>query len=173
VDVSGREDFEALLELLSVVRDSGLRYPMSAIVDRTDHEGNMVSLKVRVSDGDHSWSVKGNGGSITSDPSQGCVIRTGGRVETIGHERPDWLPDEIQLFYPLTMRIWGGHQDNQRITGAARTQDGIRLSMVYLEDAEYVAEATFDSQHGVVTDFRTATDHLSVRDLRTDIRVGD
>jgi hypothetical protein len=43
--------------------------------------------------------------------------------------------------------------------------------MVYIDDAEYTAEAMFDPQHSVLTDFRTATDRLSLRDLQTDIPV--
>ena len=167
--MGGREDFEALLELLAAARNAVLRYPMSAVVDRTDHEGMTVSSKVHV-EGDRRWSVEGDDASITCDPADGCVIRTGHSVEVLGHSRPDWMPEEIQLFYPLGMRIWGGHQDNQRITGAERTDDGIRLSMVYIEDEDYSAEAVFDPEHGVVIDFHTASERLTVRDLQTDIR---
>jgi hypothetical protein len=167
--MSGREDFEALLELLAVARNAVLRYPMSAVVDTTDHEGRTVSSKVHV-EGDRRWSVEGDDGSITCDPVEGCVMRTGHRVEVLGHERPDWLPEEIQLFFPLGMRIWGGHQDNQRITGAERTENGIRLSMVYVEDEDYTAEALFDPDIGSIIDFRTASERLTVRNWRTDIR---
>lgn len=127
VDMTGSEDFEALLELLAVVRNDTLRYPMSAIVDRTDHEGNTVSSKVRVSDRAGSWRVEDDCGSTSFDLEHGVLIRNGSTVEALGHERPDWLPDEVRLFYPLTLWIWGGHQDNQRITGAERAPDGIRL----------------------------------------------
>ncbi|MGM0929642.1 MAG: hypothetical protein ACQEXN_08030 [Actinomycetota bacterium] len=169
MEMGGQVDFEALLALLSAVRNASLRGPLPAVVDRTDHEGNTDSVKVRISDGDGRWSVEADDGSIAFDPSAGLVTRAGGTVEKIGHERPDWLPDEVRLFYPLTMRIWGGHQDNQRITGAERTQNGIHLSMVYLEDEKYTAEALFDPEHGVFADFRTATERLSVRDLQSDI----
>ena len=167
--MNGCEDFEALLELLSVARNAVLRYPMSAVVDRTDHEGVTVSSKVHV-EGLRRWSIEDHEDSITCDPVDGCVIRTGHSVEVLGHNRPDWMPEEIQLFYPLGMRIWGGHQDNQRITGAERTENGIRLSMVYLEDEDYTAEALFDPGIGAIVDFRTASERLTVRSWRTDIR---
>ncbi|MGW6174883.1 hypothetical protein ACWF5H_15450 [Arthrobacter sp. NPDC055138] len=172
VDMGGHGDFVALLEFLAAVRDATLRGPLSAVVDRTDHKGISDSVKVRISDGAGRWRVEDDDGSIAFDPIAGLVTRAGGIVEMIGHERPDWLPDEVRLFYPLTMRIWGGHQDDQRITGAERTQNGIRLSMVYLEDENFSAEAMFDPEHGVVTDFRTATHRLSVRELQSDIGGG-
>src|SRR6185312_6352443 len=80
VDMNGREDFEALVELLSVARNAVLRYPMSAVVDRTDHEGVTVSSKVHV-EGVRRWSVEGDDHSITCDPVDGCVIKTGHSVE--------------------------------------------------------------------------------------------
>ena len=44
--------------------------------------------------------------------------------------------------------------------------------MVYLEDENFTAEALFDPEHGVLTDFRTASERFSVRDLQDDIRDG-
>jgi hypothetical protein len=167
-----REDFVALLELLAVARNAALRYPLSAVVDRTDHDGMTVSSKVHV-EGERRWSVEGANACITCDPVDGCVIRTGRSVEVLGHSRSDWMPEEIQLFYPLGMRIWGGHQDNQRIIGAEWTENRIRLSMVYIEDEDYSAEAVFDPEHGVVIDSHTASERLTVRGLQTDIRDQD
>ncbi|MGW6174771.1 hypothetical protein ACWF5H_14890 [Arthrobacter sp. NPDC055138] len=145
--MGGREDFEALLELLAVARNGVLRSPLSAVVDKTDHDGMTVSSKVHV-EGDRLWSVEGDDASSMCDPVDGCVIRTGHSVEMLGPSRPDWMAEEIQLFYPLGMRIWGSHQDNQRIIGAERTETGIGLSMVYIEDEDYSGEGVFDPEHG-------------------------
>ncbi|NKX55296.1 hypothetical protein [Arthrobacter mobilis] len=168
--MDAREDFDALLYLLSVTRNEAIRPPLAADVEVSDPDGKRTDAVARVDGHTGSWRLEEDGCVTSYSPGEGLVFRDAdGSAESLGHERNDWMPQPVQLFYPLRMRIWGGFSDDLRITGAKRRGDDVLLSLVYLEDAEYHASALFSSKYGVVTEFRTPSGSWLLRRLRTDI----
>ncbi|NKX52906.1 hypothetical protein HER39_20485, partial [Arthrobacter deserti] len=144
--MDAREDFNALLFLLSVTRNEAIRPPLAADVEVIDHERKRSEASVRVNGQAGSWRLEEDGCTTSYSPDKGLVSRDAdGTVESIGHDRSDWMPQAVQLFYPLRMGIWGGLSDDLRITGAVRQDDDVLLSLVYLEDAGYRASALFSS----------------------------
>ena len=65
----------------------------------------------------------------------------------------------------MSMPIWGGTQDNFRVVGAEVETGGVRLSLVHVEDQSFTGSAFVDTEYGVVTEFETPAQRLSVRDL--------
>ena len=88
-----------------------------------------------------------------------------GNSQRIPRERDDYLPAEIAPFFPLSMPIWGGMQDDFRVVGAEAEAGGVRLSLAYVGDPGFTGTAFVGTEYGVVTEFSTPAQSLSVRDL--------
>ena len=160
------ESVSALLLLLAAVRSSRLRPPCTGTVYIKDRSGGSRSAQAEVHHGDMTW--KFTDGLITHSftPSRGGRIESrAGTSQRIPRERDDYLPEEIAPFFPLSMPIWGGMQDNFRVVGAEALAGGVRLALAHVDDPSFTGTAFVDTGYGVVTEFSTPAQSLSIRDL--------
>ena len=67
--------------------------------------------------------------------------------------------------FPLSMPIWRGMQGNFRVVGAEAGAGGVRLSLARVGDPSFTGTAFADTGYGVVTEFSTPAQSLSIRDL--------
>lgn len=111
----------------------------------------------KFSDGLNTYSFTPSGG--------GRIESRTGDSQRIPRERDDYLPEEFAPFFPLSMPIWGGMQDNFRVVGAEAQAGGVRLSLVHVEDPSFTGSAFVDTEYGVVTEFETPAQSFVVRDL--------
>jgi hypothetical protein len=154
------ESFEALLSILTAVRNS----PMQGRLD-TDGGGRQ-SAEVMVSYSDRAWTVTDENKTWSFTPERGGRIEYGtGEVEQTPRDRDDYLPPEIALFFPLSMRIWGGTADDFQVAGAEVEGEGVRLALVSLEDSPFTGFAFVDTKYGVITEYATPARTFHVRDL--------
>ena len=107
------ESFEALLSVLTAVRNSLMQRGLGATVDQVDAGGGArQSAEVMVSYSDRTWTVTDENKTWSFTPARGARIEySTGEVEQAPRDRDDYLPPEIALFFPLSMRIWGGIAD--------------------------------------------------------------
>ncbi len=105
---------------------------LGATVEQVNLEdGATRSAEVMVSYNDRIWTVTDENKTWTFTPSTGGRIEyTTGKVEQPPRDRDDYLPPEIALFFPLSMRIWGGIPDDFRVAGAEVEGEGVRLALV-------------------------------------------
>ncbi len=160
------ESFNALLLILAAVRSSRLRPPCAGSVHIEDRAGGSRSAQAEVHYGDMTWSFTDGLNAYSFTPSGGGTIQSrAGDVQRIPRDRDDYLPEEIVPFFPLSMPIWGGMQDNFRVVGAEADATGVRLSLVHMEDPSFTGSAFVDTEYGVVTEFETPAQRFVVRDL--------
>lgn len=99
-------------------------------------------------------------------PARGGRIEySTGEVEQAPRDRDDYLPPEVALFFPLSMRIWGGIPDDFRVAGAEVEREGVRLALVSIEDLRFTGSAFVNTKYGVVTEYVTPARTFHVRDL--------
>jgi hypothetical protein len=161
------ESFEALLSILTAVRNSSMQRRLGATVDQVNLEdGATRSSEVMVSYSDRIWTVTDENKTWTFTPSTGGRIEySTGKVEQRPRSRDDYLPPEIALFFPLSMRIWGGIPDDFRVAGAEVEGEGVRLALVSIEDPRFTGSAFVNTKYGVMTEYETPAQRFSVRDL--------
>ena len=160
------ESFNALLLILSAVRSARLRPPCAGSVLIEDRAGGSRSAQAEVHYGDMTWKFTDGLNTYSFTPSGGSRIESHtGDTQRIPRDRDDYLPEEIVPFFPLSMPIWGGMQDNFRVVGAEADATGVRLSLVHMEDPSFTGSAFVDTEYGVVTEFETPAQKLVVRDL--------
>ena len=160
------ESFEALLLVLASVRSSRLRPPCAGSVNIEDPSGGSRTFQAEVHHGEMTWSFTDGAITHSFTPSGGGTVQSrAGDVQRIPRDRDDYLPEEILPFFPLSMPIWGGMQDNFRVVGAEAGATGVRLSLVHMEDPSFTGTAFVDTEYGVVTEFVTPAQKLVVRDL--------
>lgn len=165
-DVAVDESFNALLLVLTAVRNSRLRPPCAGSVHIEDRAGGSWAAQAEVHYGDMTWKFTDGSNSYSFTPSAGGAIESGpGNVRRIPRDRDDYLPEEIVPFFPLSMPIWGGMQDDFRVVGAEADATGVRLALVHMEDPGFTGSAYVDTEYGVVTEFETPALRLVVRDL--------
>lgn len=140
---------------------------VGAFVDQVSNEnGDRRSAEVMVSYADRSWTVSDDRKAWTFTPENGGRIEyLDGRVEEVPRDRNDYLPPEIALFYPLSMRIWDGTADDFRVTGAQREDGGVRLTLANREDPRFTGSAFVNTRFGVMTEYETPAHRFTVRDL--------
>jgi hypothetical protein len=152
------ESFEALLSILTSVRNALMQRRVGAFVDQVNLEnGERQSAEVMVSYADRIWTV--------TPTSGGRIEYRNGKVEEAPRDRDDYLPPEVALFYPLSMRIWGGIPDNYRVTGAQTEDEGVRLALAAIEDPHETGSAFVNTKYGVMTEYLTPARTYTVRDL--------
>ena len=161
------ESFEALLSILTAVRNSLMQRRLGATVDQVNLEdGATRSAEVMVSYNDRIWTVTDENKKWSFTPSTGGRIEYAtGKVEQTPRDRDDYLPPEIALFFPLSMRIWGGLSDDFRVAGAAAEDEGVRLALVSIEDSRFTGSAFVNTKYGVMTEYVTPARTFHVRDL--------
>lgn len=162
------ESFEALLSILTAVRNSSMQRRLGATVDRVDTDGGArQSAEVMVSYSDRIWTVTDKNKTWSFTPSTGGRIEySTGEVEQAPRDRDDYLPPEVALFFPLSMRIWGGIADDFRVAGAEVEGEGVRLALVALKDPRFTGSAFVNTKYGVMTEYVTPARTNHVRDLR-------
>ena len=160
------ESFSALLMVLAAVRNSRLQPPCAGTVRIHDRSGGSRVVSAEVHFGDMTWKFTDDRKTYSFTPSDGGRIEHhAGGTERIPRERDDYLPEEIVPFFPLSMRIWGGVQDNYRVVGAEANDLGVRLSLAHVEDPGFTGSAFVDTEYGVVTEYETPAQRFVVRDL--------
>ena len=161
------ESFEALLSILTAVRNSLMQRRLGANVDQVDTDGGARhSAEVMVSYSDRTWTVIDESKTWSFTPARGGRIEYGTReVEQAPRDRDDYLPPEVALFFPLSMRIWGGIPDDFRVTEAEVEGEGVRLALVSVEDPRLTGSALVNTKYGVMTEFVTPARTFHVRDL--------
>lgn len=160
------ESFNALLLILAAVRSSRLRPPCAGSVHIEDQSGASTSAQAEVHYGDMAWKFTEGSRTYSFTPADGGKVESStGNTQRIPRERDDYLPEEIAPFFPLSMPIWGGIQDNFRVVGAEAKSGGVHLSLVHTEDPRFTGSAFVDTEYGVVIEFETPARRLSVRDL--------
>lgn len=160
------ESFNALLQILAAVRSSRLRPPCAGSVDIEDQSGGSRSAQAEVHYGDMAWKFTDGSNTYSFTPADGGKVESStGNTQRVPRERDDYLPEEIAPFFPLSMPIWGGMQDNFRVVDAEADSGGVRLSLVHVDDPSFTGSAFVDTEYGVVTEFETPGQRLSVRDL--------
>jgi hypothetical protein len=161
------ESFEALLSILTSVRNALMQRRVGAFVDQVNLEnGERQSAEVMVSYADRIWTVTDDRKTWTFTPTSGGRIEyRNGKVEEAPRDRDDYLPPEVALFYPLSMRIWGGIPDNYRVTGAQTEDEGVRLALAAIEDPHETGSAFVNTKYGVMTEYLTPARTYTVRDL--------
>ena len=160
------ESFNALLLILAAVRSSRLRPPCAGHVHIEDRSGGGRSVQAEVHYGDMTWKFTDGLTTYSFTPDSGGRIESRtGDSRRIPRERDDYLPEEIAPFFPLSMPIWGGMQDNFRVVGAEPAATGVRLSLVHMEDPSFTGSAFVDTEYGVVTEFETPAQRLFLRGL--------
>lgn len=162
------EPFEALLSILTAVRNSLMQRRLGATVVQMDTDGGArQSAEVMVSHADRIWTVTDENKKWSFTPSTGGRIEyASGKVEQAPRDRDDYLPPEIALFFPLSMRIWGGIADDFRVAGAEAEGEGVRLALVSTEDPRFPGSAFVNTKYGVMTEYVTPARTFLVRDLR-------
>lgn len=161
------ESLEAVLSILTAVRNSSMQRRLGATVDQVDTDGGARhSAEVMVSYSDRTWTVTDENKSWSFTPARGGRIEySTGEVEQAPRDRDDYLPPEIALFFPLSMRIWGGIADDFRVTGAEAEGEGVRLALVALKNPRFSGSAFVNTKYGVMTEYVTPAQRSSVRDL--------
>jgi hypothetical protein len=161
------ESVEALLSILTAVRNSSMQRRLGATVEQVNLEdGTTRSAEVMVSYNDRIWTVTDEDKTWSFTPARGGRIEyTTGKIEQRPRERDDYLPPEIALFFPLSMRVWGGIPDDFRVAGAEVEGDGVRLALVSLEDPRFTGSAFVNTKYGVMTEYVTPARTFHVRNL--------
>jgi hypothetical protein len=150
------ESFNALLSLLTAVRNSLMQRRLGATVDQVDLEGgDRRSAEVMVSHSDRTWTVTDENKTWSSTPAHGGRIEYGnGEVEQTPRDRDDYLPPEVALFFPLSIRIWGGTADDFQVAGAEVEGEGVRLALVSTDDPRFTGSVFIDTKYGVSPSMR-------------------
>lgn len=140
---------------------------LGATVEQVNLEdGATRSAEVMVSYNDRVWTVTDEHKTWTFTPSTGGRIEyITGKVEQRPRDGDDYLPPEIALFFPLSMRIWGGIPDDFRVAGAEAEGEGVRLALVALKDPRFTGSAFVNTKFGVMTEYVTPAQRFSVSDL--------
>lgn len=160
------ESFEALLSVLTAVRNSLMQRRLAATVDQVDAGCARQSAEVMVSHSDGTWTVTDENKTWSFTPERGSRIEYGaGEVEQAPRDRDDYLPPEVALFFPLSMRIWGGMADDFRVAGAESDGEGVRLALVSIEDPRFTGSAFVNTKYGVMTEYVMPARTFHVRDL--------
>lgn len=161
------ESFEALLSILAAARNSLMQRRLGATVDQVDTDGEArQSAEVMVSHSDRTWTVIDESKTSSFTPARGGRVEySTGEVEQAPRDRDDYLPPEVALFFPLSMRIWGGVADDFRVTGAEVEGEGVRLALVSIEDPRFTGSAFVNTKYGVMTEYVTPARTFHVRDL--------
>ena len=161
------ESFEALLSILTATRNTLMQRRLGATVEQVDTDGgDRRSAEVMVSHSDMTWTVTDENKTWSFTPARGGRIEYAtGEVEQTPRERDDYLPEEVALFFPLSMRIWGGIPDDFKVAGAAAEDEGVRLALVAIEDPRFTGTAFVNTKYGVMTEYVTPARTFHVRDL--------
>lgn len=159
------KSFDALLLILTAVRNARLHPALTASVDIVSPAGERTTGTAVVSHRERTWKYTDSLGTITFTPEDGARVESRAGTEVIPRDRDDWLPEGIAPFFPLAMPFWGGVSDNFRVVNADAGDGGVRLSLVHLEDPKFTGSAFVNTRYGVVTEFETPAHKLFVRDL--------
>ena len=90
--------FEALLSILTAVRNSPMQGRLGATVDQADAGGARQSAEVMVSHSDRTWTITDDNKTWSFTPAQGGKIEYGtGEAEQAPRDRDDYLPPEVAL----------------------------------------------------------------------------
>jgi hypothetical protein len=159
------ESFDALLLILAAVRNSPMQRRLGATVDQVDARAARQSAEVMVSHSDRTWTVTDENKTWSFTPARGGSIEYGtGEVEQAPRDRDDY-PPEVALFFPLSMRIWGGMADDFRVAGAELEGEGVRLALFSIEDPRFTGSVFVSTRCGFMTEYVTPARTFHVRDL--------
>ncbi|MDQ0820732.1 hypothetical protein QFZ79_003104 [Arthrobacter sp. V4I6] len=158
-----------LLSILTAVRNSSMQRSVGAIVDQVNLESGArqsVEVMVSYSYSDRIWTVTDDHKTWLFTPARGGrIYYRNGKIEETPRDRDDYLPPEIALFFPLSMRIWGGIPDDHRVAGAEAEGEGVRLALAAIEDPRFTGSAFVNTKYGVMTEYVTSGRTFTVRDL--------
>jgi hypothetical protein len=165
--MNDQNSFEALLAIISSIRDARSRPAVLATVETTEEGGRRSVAKAQVDFNARVWSLTEGNGGYAFHPDNGWSISSDGDVETVPRERDDWIPEGMLLFFPLSLRIWGGKLDDWRVIDAEATEGEARLSFQHKEDTELFGQATIDLRWGIATDYTTPWERTTLQDVKS------
>jgi hypothetical protein len=165
--MNDQNSFEAMLAIISSIRDTRTRPAVLATVEITDEGGRRSVAKAIVNFNARIWSLTEENVEYAFHPEVGWTISSDGDVETVPRERDDWMPEGMVMFFPLSLRIWGGQMDSWRVIDAEVAGGEVHLSFQHKEDTEFFGRATIDLQWGVVTEFTTPWERTTLQDVKS------
>ncbi|MCZ2403437.1 hypothetical protein IV498_09640 [Paenarthrobacter sp. Z7-10] len=148
-----QNSFEAMLAIISSIRDARTRPAVVATVETTHDGGRRSVAKAWVDFNDRIWSLTEENVESAFHPESGWTISSDGVVETVPRERDDWMPEGMRMFFPLSLRIWGGRMDDWRVIDAEVKEGDAHLSFQHKEEADLFGQATIDLRWGIATEF--------------------
>ena len=166
--MNDQNSFEAMLAIISAVRDARTRPAVIATVENTRSGGDRIVAKAQVNFNDRIWSLTDENGASAFHPESGWTIsHSDGAVENVPRERDDWMPPEMLLFFPLSLPIWGGQMDNWRVIDAEVSGGDAHLSFQHKDDTAFFGQATIDLQWGVAMEFTLPWERTTLQDIKS------
>jgi hypothetical protein len=165
--MNDQSSFEAMLAIISSIRDARSRPAVLATVETTDEGGRRSVAKAQVNFNDRIWSLSVGNVEYAFRPDNGWSIGSDGDVENVPRERDDWMPEGMLHFFPLSLRIWGGQMDDWRVIDAEATEGEVQLSFQHKDDPELFGHATIDFRWGIATDFTTPWERTTLQDVKS------
>jgi len=162
-----QNSFAAMLAIISSLRDTRTRPAVLATVETTGRDGRRSVAKALVNFNDRIWSLTEENVEYAFHPETGWTISSDGEAETVPRERDDWMPEGMLLFFPLSLRIWGGKMDDWRVTAAEMTEGEVHLSFRHKEDTDFCGQATIDLQWGIATEFTTPWERTTLQAIKS------
>jgi hypothetical protein len=166
--MNDQNSFEAMLAIISAVRDARTRPAVIATVENTRSGGDRIVAKAQVNFNDRIWSLTDENGASAFHPESGWTIsHSDGAVENVPRERDDWMPPEMLLFFPLSLPIWGGQMDSWRVIDAEVSGGEAHLRFQHKDHAELFGQATIDLQWGVAMEFTLPWERTTLQDIKS------
>jgi hypothetical protein len=165
--MNDQNSFEAMLSILSSIRDARTRPAVLATVETTHSGGRRNVVKAHMNFNDRIWSLTEQDVEYAFNPENGWTIVSDGEVDAVPRARDDWMPEGMVMFFPLALPIWGGQMDDWRVNGAEVTEGHAHLSFQHKDDLELLGHATIDLHWGIATEFTLPGERTTLQDIKS------
>lgn len=151
---------------LAAIRTARSRPTFAATVATLDGNGQWVPGHAVVNYSERTWRFRDAEGSCSYTPKGGWTTVTDGKPKRLARDRDGWVPEGLELLFPLELPMWGGETDEWRIVDAIARGEQVHLSLQHMGDPGLGAKATVSMEWGVVTEFITPWSEVVLRDIR-------
>ncbi len=115
---------------------------------------------------ERTWQFTDAKSSCSYAPKDEGAIVNGGKTKKLARDRDGWMPEGLELLFPLDLPLWGGKTDEWTIVDAVVRGGHAHLSLQHKGDPELSAIASIRLDWGVIAEFNTPWSEAALRDLR-------
>jgi hypothetical protein len=153
---------DILIRAIGALLDDAARSSFTGVIQYTLRgETSQIVFTADGVTGEWDYRYTGRARRMTRDRLGGVTERSGPRIVDV-QERPDRIPFELRIAFPIALPVWDRRDDEWRMVSATENAQVITINLVHRERPDLQATLTVDMERRLAMTFTTPVDSVSL-----------